>query len=436
MSKFKPGHMLSDHPELLCDWDQEQNDALPCNITESSNQTFWWKCHVCGHRWQSKVSNRFHGNGCPACCGLQKMRQTKRTQGAIRNGSLAEKRPDWLAEWDYNKNTISPEETAEKSNYRAWWICPKGHSYSAIICNRTNLGRGCPICAGKQVLPGFNDLATKRPDIAKRWDYSKNPCSPSEVLPGSNKKYYWLCELGHSYLSSVANLTSGATKGCPYCAGQKVLKGFNDLATLYPDIAKEWDASKNGKRADETTCGSKNSYWWECPNGHSYQARITHRIIGCNCPKCSKCGTSVPEFVIMHYLDSHKIQYIHRYKTKWLKRSEVDFYFPALNMALEYDGILWHKDATRDINKNALCAAHGIEMIRFREHGLPDIDNCTCFPVPYLGAHMRYYKALENPIISLLKKLQIHNIDVNIDRDIKQILQDYRDYKTKDSETV
>lgn len=30
---------------------------------------------------------------------------------------------------------------------------------------------------------------------------------------------------------------------CPYCSGHKVLRGFNDLATLNPRLAKEWQSN-------------------------------------------------------------------------------------------------------------------------------------------------------------------------------------------------
>lgn len=36
---------------------------------------------------------------------------------------------------------------------------------------------------------------------------------------------------------------------CPYCTGRKVLAGFNDLASLFPKLAKEWDAELNGAAA-------------------------------------------------------------------------------------------------------------------------------------------------------------------------------------------
>ena len=35
-------------------------------------------------------------------------------------------------------------------------------------------GNGCPICAGRQLLAGENDLATRFPELAQEWDRQKN----------------------------------------------------------------------------------------------------------------------------------------------------------------------------------------------------------------------------------------------------------------------
>lgn len=50
--------------------------------------------------------------------------------------------------------------------------------------------------------------------------------------------------------------------GCPYCAGRKVLPGFNDLETLYPDVAAQWHREKNGPlSARDVYTGSKIRIW-------------------------------------------------------------------------------------------------------------------------------------------------------------------------------
>ena len=83
---------------------------------------------------------------------------------------------------------------------------------------------------------GVNDLATFYPELAAEadgWD-------PSEVRAGSGKKLLWKCEKGHSWYASVSDRTC-KNSGCPYCSNNKLLVGFNDLKTKFPEIAKQAD---------------------------------------------------------------------------------------------------------------------------------------------------------------------------------------------------
>ena len=89
-----------------------------------------------------------------------------------------------------------------------------------------------------RVIAGINDLATLEPLLAKQWS-KKNKIKPTEVSIGSHKKVIWRCEKGHEWEAAVKSRTINKT-GCPYCSHNKVLAGFNDLATLLPDIAAEW----------------------------------------------------------------------------------------------------------------------------------------------------------------------------------------------------
>ena len=49
---------------------------------------------------------------------------------------------------------------------------------------------------------------------------------------GSTKKVLWKCNLGHIYEAAPNHRTSSNT-GCPYCANKKILKGYNDVVSLY-----------------------------------------------------------------------------------------------------------------------------------------------------------------------------------------------------------
>ena len=154
----------------------------------------------------------------------------------MKRRSLAEERPDLLFQWDRG-NTISPYKVSAGSHKKVWWICNKGHRWEAIVKNRALIGSGCPYCEHRAVLEGYNDLQTVFPDVAKSWS-PKNSKKPTEVSPSSNMEVVWICDKGHEWSARVADRTEG--HGCPYCAGHRVWKGFNDLATTHPDLLLEW----------------------------------------------------------------------------------------------------------------------------------------------------------------------------------------------------
>ena len=103
---------------------------------------------------------------------------------------LATVNPQLAEEWDFDRNGgLTPSDVTAGSTRKVWWIEKKcGHSFTGLISNR-NKGRGCSVCAGKQIVEGINDLASQNPVLAEEWDYERNNgFKPSEVAPNSNKK--------------------------------------------------------------------------------------------------------------------------------------------------------------------------------------------------------------------------------------------------------
>lgn len=185
--------------------------------------------------------------------------------------------------YDYSKVNYT------KSTEKVEIVCPKHGAFFQIAGNHINpkIRCGCPYCAGRKLITGVNDFATLYPEVAFEWDYSKNNVSPSDIFPKTNKKYYFRCPKGHSYLQSPNNKVSKNYR-CPYCSGQALLTGYNDLQTVYPEIAKEWDCSKNEKGPSDYRYGSGYKAWWVCNKcGLTYQSPINAHIKGHKCPYCS-----------------------------------------------------------------------------------------------------------------------------------------------------
>lgn len=277
-------NLASEHPALVKEWHTTKNAGLnPNEVSSGSHRKVWWQCEK-GHEWLAQVKSRVAGTGCPYC--------SKRR--IIPGGNdLATTHPHLAVQWDVVKNApLIPQEVVSGSNRKVWWIGECGHEWQASILSRTSTQSGCPVCAGKQIIPGENDLQSQFPQIAAQWCVERNGnLTPDAVAAYSNRRVWWQCEKGHVYQSIIAHRTKNAS-GCPYCAGRKVLSGFNDLETIYPMIAKQWHPTLNGTLTPSmVTINSHQKVWWQCEEGHIWKAviysRTSERKHGC--PVCAGC---------------------------------------------------------------------------------------------------------------------------------------------------
>ena len=240
----------------------------PSTVKSGSRALRRWKC-ASGHEWETAVANRSKGGvvrGCPYCAGIYSV---------VGETDLATTHPEIAAQADgWDPTTVLPGSSRNKS-----WRCGEGHTWNASVNSRTDKGTGCPYCSGRFAIAGQTDLATVKPELAAQadgWD-------PTTVLPNSHSLQRWKCELGHTYEMRVSNRNKGF--GCHFCSGRQLLVGFNDLATLFPELAVEadgWDPHAT------RTSDAKVNRQWRCKDGHMWSASIENRTrAGSGCPVCS-----------------------------------------------------------------------------------------------------------------------------------------------------
>lgn len=339
--------------------------------------------------------------------------------------------PDLLTEWDYARNehdNINVNKITYGSKIKAWWLCHKCHgSYQMRVSHRTS-GSGCPYCAGRKVLAGFNDLASQFPELVEsEWDWFMNDklgLKPNAIIKYSHVKTWWLCKQhGHSFEMEAYKRTLHGY-GCPYCAGQKVLLGFNDLQSKYPELMKDWDYSKNkGVDPSRITYGSGLKAWWCCHEcSHEWITAVNQRtgVNNTGCPACmmhhhiSNHENQVADFIddYMHsnypeydYTMQRSISFRRIYENMNVDidslssigslgndvinhlNKQLDIYIPELGLAVEYDGDYWHDDkrmlkkygmtnSDSHMIKQELCSHVGIKLVFITEHEwLHDNDN-------------------------------------------------------------
>jgi very-short-patch-repair endonuclease len=126
------------YPELAKLWHPTKNGDLKPENAKPSNK-HWYICNK-NHEFFIKASFKKkvkNINMCSRCLGT-----------VISNdNNFATRHPEIAKEWDYKKNKKLPTDYSRASNYKAWWICKKNHSYKASIGARTGPLSGCNKCS-------------------------------------------------------------------------------------------------------------------------------------------------------------------------------------------------------------------------------------------------------------------------------------------------
>ena len=424
------GGLLKDCPELVAKYDFVRNEQIGLDFNTIAARTptkAWWKCIECGNSWYATIASQNDKikHGCPYCSGRLVIKGKT---------DLLTQHPDIVNDWwDFEKNTVSPDEISSSSSQKIWWRCKEGHSWKATVANKVS-GSGCPrcnlenvnsfceqavyyyikqsfpdainsdkhlgmeldiyipskrvaieydgeawhntkkktktdeeknkVCANNNITmirirePRLSDIdnclvfvrkdsttsksldnvieqvlkhlgakygnintdsdsgnilgqyATKKynnslascyPEIASEWHPTKNGLlTPDKVSKGARRKVWWLGKCGHEWVMAVSDRTrapftskSGKVhnpQGCPFCSGKRILIGFNDLLSQYPDIAKEWHPTKNRDlKPTDVMPGSGKEIWWLGKCGHEWKSTPCKRCKDNDqCPICFK----------------------------------------------------------------------------------------------------------------------------------------------------
>lgn len=267
-------------PDLAKEWNYEKNgDLRPEDVSCGSGKKVWWvqydKSPISGEmmklEWEAPVYIRAKGIDNPFKAGKLVF---------IGYNDLKSGYPALANEWDYERNQgLKPDMVTYGSNKKVWWIQYDKSpvtgkimklEWKASIASRV-AGSGNLIKSGQQVLKNYNDLASLRPDLAAEWNYEKNgTLTPNLVSKGYKKSVWWIQYDKSPITGEIMRLEWKDTishriygRGNPITAGKQILKGYNDLASLRPDLAAEWNYERNvGVKPNMVICGSDKKVWW------------------------------------------------------------------------------------------------------------------------------------------------------------------------------
>lgn len=273
-SMEKLGSSADPRAVLLREQWSSENGEIPASLSVGSSKKFLWVCEL-GHSWLASVHNRWKGSGCHYCSGRLVLKGFN---------DFASRYPELVDEWD-SSNVLKPDEVSHCAGKMVRWVCKNGHKWEIKVSARAN-GSPCPYCS-KIYASSEHNLRKSYPLLAKLWDYEKNPLLPSEVLPKSSNFAWWTCDAGHSYKMRISGKTTGDPDGrnCPVCNHKTLLSGYNDFASLHPELVKFW---RDSRSPDSFAPSSLEVVSWECSVGHEFDMQVkTFVRSNGGCPVCS-----------------------------------------------------------------------------------------------------------------------------------------------------
>lgn len=203
-----------------------------------------------------------------------------RLPGPPEKQSLQSIYPNLSAEWSSLNLPLTPDKIWPNSDTVYFWECNESEYHPAFQSTpgKRIRGDGCPCCSGRK-LAFDNSLEYLKPIVAKRWNFKKNhPTKPSDVLAGSTKSYWMICENGHEWQDRLYDIkNSEKSRPCKKCMS---------LGFKFPELAKEWMSIKNKVDSFSVHAGSNKNFWWKCSKcGNEFeQSPSTRTINNYGCP--------------------------------------------------------------------------------------------------------------------------------------------------------
>lgn len=405
-------------PDLVKEWNYKKNGNLkPEDVSYGSDKKVWWLLHYTvpndypieslrgrhfDFEWQAKIYYRNEHPACPYLAGHSIW---------IGFNDLQSISPELAKQWHPTKNgNLKPSQIAVNADRKIWWLYPYDDpvtgkhfdfEWQASVYNRFFGHTNCPYISGQSVWEGFNDLQTINPELAKQWHPTKNKnLKPTQITAKSNKKVWWFLpyddpvtgkHFDFEWQAIIKNRNQGS--GCVYLTGKAVLEGFNDLATINPELAAQWHPTKNGDlKPTQFTSVSGKKVWWLCPYddpitgkhfNFEWKVSIDNRAKGSGCPYLT---TYKGEEYVMQYLQRNGLIFCKQKKFQDLygleRQLSYDFALPSKEygyVLIEYNGIQHYepvsyfggaskfkKQKNNDELKHKYAKQHGYKLITIK----------------------------------------------------------------------
>ena len=248
----------SNPPKLLCDkeackkcfeksfashekskyW-SDKNKLKPREIFLNSNTKYIFNCS-CGHEFEQTISDINTGKWCSYCCiPTQKLCDKNECKHCFdRSFASHEKSKFWS-----NKNEDIPRHITKGTAKKFIFDCECKHSFEISLCAISGKdNHWCSYCSNQKLCDNnvckiCFEKSFASQNKSKYWS-NKNKLKPYNIFRSTSKKFIFICENEHEFISSPNIISAGTW--CPYCVNKTEQKLYDQLIKNYPTLQQQF----------------------------------------------------------------------------------------------------------------------------------------------------------------------------------------------------
>ena len=240
-------------PKVAAMW-SDKNAFTPSEVSAKNSKKALFVCPDCKQEFEAPVHNVVHSvnrgyTGCPSCAN-------RKVIPGIND--LKTQCPKVANMWS-SKNAYAPGKVSANSK-KMLFVCPDcGQEFKApvysVVKSVSYGNTGCPVCAGRKVVPGVNDLATKYPKVTAMWS-DKNDYAPSEIPARSSRRAIFVCpDCKQEFVTSIHNMTRAIASGATCCPDCKMrMRTISAARKDEHDYVKSVGTTMTMKNGSKATC--------------------------------------------------------------------------------------------------------------------------------------------------------------------------------------
>ena len=217
----------------------DKNKLKPQEVFLNSNTKYMFNC-FCGHDFEQTIYGVNTGKWCSYCCiPTQKLCDKEDCKHCFeRSFASHEKSKYWS-----NKNKNTSRQTTKGTDKKFIFDCECNHSFEISLCAISGQNNHwCSYCSNQKLCNNIEckvcfDKTFASQEKAKYWS-NKNELKSNQIFKSTSKKFIFICENKHEFISSPNIISGGAW--CPFCVNKTEQKLNEQLIKLYPTLQQQF----------------------------------------------------------------------------------------------------------------------------------------------------------------------------------------------------